>query len=84
MPEQAGNWSHQRSPTGNPDRLRPGRAQVDPLPDWLLCGIVAGVFCWPNAGNAPLTRPLAIMGDRWHARPSFIDPREPRQWHEVF
>ncbi len=25
-------------------------------------GIVAGVFGWPNAGNAPLTSPLAIMG----------------------
>jgi hypothetical protein len=54
------------------------------LSDWSLCGIVAGVFCWPNASNAPLARPLAIMGPRGYARPSFIDPREPRQWHAVF
>ena len=35
------------------------------------CGIVAGVFGWPNAGNAPLTRPLAIMRAHPHARPEF-------------
>jgi len=31
VPEQAENYGQQRSPMGNPNGLRPGHAQVDPL-----------------------------------------------------
>jgi hypothetical protein len=30
VPERAGDCGHQRPPTGNPDGLRPGDAQVTP------------------------------------------------------
>ena len=39
------------------------------LARWSLCGIAAGVSPGPMRANAPLTRPLAIMGARWHALP---------------
>jgi hypothetical protein len=31
--KRAENYGHQRSPMGNPDALRTGHAQVDPLPE---------------------------------------------------
>ena len=81
VPERAENCGQQRSPTGNPNGIRRGYAQVDPLPE-TTCDetpCLAGdcvessqvSSAGPNAGNAPLTSPLAIMGARWHARAEF-------------
>src|SRR5271165_3708389 len=51
---------------------RPADLRRNSLPIWAPCEIVAGVFGWHNAGNAPLTSPLAIIGACWYAHREFL------------
>ena len=74
----AGTYGHSRtsryvasSANRQADPLRKPTCDETPRLAGDCMEIVAGVFGWPNAGNAPLTSPLAIMGARWHARTEF-------------